>query len=161
MGYDCARGGRCENLVLAVLLSLVALVLTIGWFVGVLLIFSLLLAIICIVTMQVKVSDNKLIESKPGCIARALEIVGNKWTALIAKELSTGCARFSSLQVALPGISPRTLSQRLDCMEQEELITKRIFAEVPPRVEYTLTSKGQDLLPILKSMAWWGEKYSK
>jgi DNA-binding HxlR family transcriptional regulator len=111
--------------------------------------------------MQVKVTDNNQIESRPGCVAQALEIIGNKWTALIVKELSDGCARFSSLQAALPGISPRTLSQRLDDMEQKKLITKRIFAEVPPRVEYTLTAKGKDLLPILKSMAAWGDKHSK
>jgi DNA-binding HxlR family transcriptional regulator len=60
----------------------------------------------------------------------------------------------------LPGISPRTLSQRLDEMEHCRLITKKSFAEVPPRVQYTLTAKGKDLLPILKSMACWGEKYS-
>jgi DNA-binding HxlR family transcriptional regulator len=111
--------------------------------------------------MQVKVSDNKSIEKRPGCVAQALAIVGNKWTALIVKELSDGCARFSALEAALPGISPRTLSQRLDYMEQHKLITKRSFAEVPPRVEYTLTKKGQDLLPILESMACWGDKYYK
>ena len=99
------------------------------------------------------------IEAVPGCVAKALVIIGNKWTALIVKELAEGCARFSTLEQALPGISPRTLSQRLDEMEHTKLITKRIFAEVPPRVEYTLTEKGRDLLPILKSMACWGEKY--
>lgn len=111
--------------------------------------------------MQVKVLDNIQIEKRPGCVAQALAIVGNKWTALIVKELSGGCARFSALQTALPGISPRTLSQRLDEMEQKNLITKKIFAEVPPRVEYTLTQKGRDLLPILESMAAWGDKYYK
>jgi DNA-binding HxlR family transcriptional regulator len=111
--------------------------------------------------MQVKVSDNNQIEKRPGCVAKALAIVGNKWTALIVKELSDGCARFSSLEAALPGISPRTLSQRLDEMELKKLITKQAFAEVPPRVEYTLTSKGRDLLPILESMAAWGDKYYK
>jgi DNA-binding HxlR family transcriptional regulator len=63
------------------------------------------------------------------------------------------------LEHALSGISPRTLSQRLDDMEHCGLITKKSFAEVPPRVEYTLTQKGKDLLPILKSMGDWGEKY--
>jgi DNA-binding HxlR family transcriptional regulator len=109
--------------------------------------------------MQTKVLTDNEIESRPGCVAAALAILGNKWTALIVKELSEGCARFSSLEQALPGISPRTLSQRLDDMENCGLITKRSFAEVPPRVEYTLTSKGKDLLPILKSMADWGDKY--
>jgi DNA-binding HxlR family transcriptional regulator len=109
--------------------------------------------------MQDKVLTTRLIENKPGCVAAALTIVGNKWTALIVKELAEGCARFSSLQAALPGISPRTLSQRLDEMQHCKLITKKAYAEVPPRVEYTLTQKGRDLLPILESMAYWGEKY--
>jgi len=109
--------------------------------------------------MQDIVMNKSEIENKPGCVAAALAILGNKWTALIVKELSEGCARFSELQAALKGISPRTLSQRLDGMENCGLITKRSFAEVPPRVEYKLTDKGRDLLPILHSMAVWGEKY--
>lgn len=111
--------------------------------------------------MQTKVISEQEIENRPGCMAAALAILGNKWTALIVKELSEGCARFSTLEQALTGISPRTLSQRLDDMESTGLITKKSFAEVPPRVEYTLTPKGKDLLPILRSMACWGEKYSK
>lgn len=109
--------------------------------------------------MQAKVLKRDEIESRPGCVASALCILGNKWTALIVNELSQGSARFSALEHALKGISPRTLSQRLDDMEQEGLITKQSFAETPPRVEYTLTSKGRELLPILKSMAEWGSKY--
>jgi len=109
--------------------------------------------------MQDIVLKNTEIERRPGCVAVALAILGNKWTALIVKELSEGCARFSELQSALKGISPRTLSQRLDSMEQCKLITKKSFAEVPPRVEYSLTKKGRDLIPILHSMAEWGDKY--
>jgi DNA-binding HxlR family transcriptional regulator len=109
--------------------------------------------------MQTKVLKQDEIESRPGCVASALAILGNRWTALIVKELSEGCARFSVLEQSLKGISPRTLSQRLDDMEQEGLITKKSFAEVPPRVEYTLTKKGTELLPILKSMGEWGSKY--
>ncbi len=111
--------------------------------------------------MQAKVLTDTEIENRPGCVAAALAILGNKWTALIVKELSEGCARFSTLEQALKGISPRTLSQRLDDMEHCGLITKKSFAEVPPRVEYTLTTKGRDLLPTLKSMAAWGDKYHK
>jgi DNA-binding HxlR family transcriptional regulator len=110
--------------------------------------------------MQTKVLTDINIEKRPGCVAAALAILGNKWTALIVKELAEGCARFSTLEHALKGISPRTLSQRLDEMERCKLITKKSFAEVPPRVEYTLTQKGKDLLPILRSMGEWGEKYS-
>jgi DNA-binding HxlR family transcriptional regulator len=110
--------------------------------------------------MQEIVSTNPEIESRPGCVAEALSVVGNKWTALIALELSRGTARFSTLEHTL-GISPRTLSQRLDDLKQKKLITKKNYAEVPPRVEYELTQKGQDLIPILMSMAAWGDKYSK
>jgi DNA-binding HxlR family transcriptional regulator len=109
--------------------------------------------------MQDKVLQPDLIETRPGCVASALCILGNKWTALIIKELSEGRVRFSTLEQSLQGISPRTLSQRLHDMEQEGLITKQSFAEMPPRVEYTLTNKGRALLPVLKSMADWGSKY--
>ena len=111
--------------------------------------------------MQYKVLEEPEIESRPGCVAAALAVLGDKWTALIVKELSEGCARFSTLENNLKGISPRTLSQRLDAMQECKLITKKSFNEVPPRVEYTLTQKGKDLLPILRSMADWGEKYGK
>jgi DNA-binding HxlR family transcriptional regulator len=111
--------------------------------------------------MQDIVINNSKIEKRPGCVAVALCVVGNKWTALIVMELSKGPARFSVLEHTLAGISPRTLSQRLDYLQERKLITKTAFAEVPPRVEYALTNKGKDLLPILKSMADWGEKYPK
>jgi DNA-binding HxlR family transcriptional regulator len=115
--------------------------------------------ILCIVTMQIKVSTNSKIEKHPGCVAEALSIMGNKWTALLVMQLAKGATRFSVLELALTGISPRTLSQRLDELEQKKVITKKSFAEVPPRVEYQLTKKGSDLIPILKSMAAWGDKY--
>lgn len=111
--------------------------------------------------MQVKVLNNLKIEKHPGCVAEALSILGNKWTALIIMELSKGSKRFSALENNLVPISPRTLSQRLDDLEQKSIITKQSYAEVPPRVEYTLTIKGKDLIPVLKSMAVWGDKYHK
>lgn len=100
------------------------------------------------------------VEPKVGCIASAMEIVGNKWTALILRDLMTGPKRFSDLEKSVGNINPRTLSQRLDDLEEHGIITKQTFAEVPPRTEYTLTPKGHDLLPILKQMAAWGNKYS-
>jgi DNA-binding HxlR family transcriptional regulator len=103
--------------------------------------------------------DIEPLESKIGCIASAMEIIGSKWTALILRDLTTGPKRFGELERSLVGISPRTLSQRMDDLEEHGIITKESFAEVPPRCEYTLTDKGHDLLPILKQMAVWGEKY--
>ncbi|HVV66451.1 MAG TPA: helix-turn-helix domain-containing protein [Candidatus Saccharimonadales bacterium] len=104
-------------------------------------------------------SITKPIEPKVGCIASAMEIVGNKWTALILRDLFSGPRRFCELEKSVGNINPRTLSQRLDDLEAHGIITKQSFAEVPPRTEYTLTKKGEDLLPILKQMAAWGTKY--
>ncbi|MGH7192740.1 MAG: winged helix-turn-helix transcriptional regulator [Candidatus Saccharimonadales bacterium] len=99
------------------------------------------------------------LEPKVGCIAAAMQIIGNKWTALILRDLFVGPRRFCELEKSVGNINPRTLSQRLDDLENEGIITRRSFAEVPPRIEYTLTPKGRDLQPILKQMAAWGNKH--
>lgn len=99
------------------------------------------------------------IEPRIGCVAAAMEIIGAKWTSLILKELCTGSKRFCEFEEAIPKINPRTLSQRLDDLEAAGVVTKERFSEVPPRIEYTLTDKGQDLIPVLKAMAAWGNKY--
>ena len=104
-------------------------------------------------------TPSKQIEPKAGCIASAMKIVGNKWTALILRDLFTGSKRFGELEASVGHINPRTLSQRLDNLEACGIITKKSFSEVPPRIEYTLTQKGEDLLPILEQMANWGTKY--
>ena len=98
-------------------------------------------------------------EPRTGCIASAMEIIGNKWTALILRDLTTGSKRFTELEKSVGNINPRTLSQRLDDLERCDIITKQSFAEVPPRTEYSLTEKGQDLIPVLEQMAAWGDKY--
>lgn len=102
---------------------------------------------------------KKPIENKVGCIAAAMQIIGNKWTALILRDLFTGPKRFCELEKSVGKINPRTLSQRLDDLEEQQIITKKSYAESPPRIEYTLTKKGRDLLPILEKMAAWGNKY--
>jgi DNA-binding HxlR family transcriptional regulator len=99
------------------------------------------------------------IEPQAGCIASAMEIIGNKWTALILRDLFSGPKRFGELEQSVGKINPRTLSQRLDGLEFHGIITKQKFAEVPPRIEYSLTEKGKDLLPVLEQMAAWGTKY--
>lgn len=101
----------------------------------------------------------KPLESKIGCIASTMEIIGNKWTALILRDLVGGTKRFGELEKSVGTINPRTLSQRLDDLEAHGIITRQSFAEVPPRCEYTLTQKGQDLVPVLQQMATWGSKY--
>jgi DNA-binding HxlR family transcriptional regulator len=102
---------------------------------------------------------DEVTEPKCGCIAAALRVLGDKWSALIVRELTAGAKRFGELESGLPGISPRTLSQRLDLLEECEILTKAVFAQVPPKVEYKLTAKGEDLIPILESMIRWGDRY--
>ena len=99
------------------------------------------------------------VEPQGGCIAAAMEIIGSKWTALIIRDLIAGPQRFCELEKSVGNINPRTLSQRLEDLEKHGIITKQIYAEVPPRSEYKLTAKGHDLLPILQQMAAWGDKY--
>ncbi len=105
------------------------------------------------------ITQPPTLESHVGCIAAAMEIIGNKWTALLLRDLTSGPKRFSELERSLNGISPRTLSQRMDDLEANGIVTRQTYAEVPPRCEYSLTDKGHDLVPILKQMAVWGEKY--
>lgn len=99
------------------------------------------------------------LEPRMGCIAATMEIIGNKWTALILRDLASGSKRFCLLEKSVGNINPRTLSKRLDDLEAQGIISKEVFAEVPPRIEYTLTQKGLDLIPILQQMAAWGDKY--
>jgi DNA-binding HxlR family transcriptional regulator len=99
------------------------------------------------------------LEPQVGCIAAAMKVIGNKWTALILRDLCSGSKRFCELEKSVGSINPRTLSQRLDDLEEHGIITRKSFAEAPPRIEYTLTAKGHDLQPILQKMAAWGEKY--
>ena len=92
-------------------------------------------------------------------VACTAEIIGTKWTALIVHDLSEGSRRFSELERACPGISPRTLSERLDTLERLELVERQSFPESPPRVEYTLTEKGSALLPIIDAMSAFGHAW--
>lgn len=109
--------------------------------------------------MKAATASPQSIESRAGCIASAMQIIGGKWTALILRDLFSGSKRFCELEKSVGHINPRTLSQRLDDLVTHGIITKQSFAEVPPRTEYSLTDKGRDLLPILKQMATWGKKH--
>jgi DNA-binding HxlR family transcriptional regulator len=92
-------------------------------------------------------------------VACTAEIIGTKWTALIVHDLSEGSRRFSELERACPGISPRTLSERLDTLEKLNVVERRSYPESPPRVEYTLTEKGHALLPIIAAMSDFGHSW--
>lgn len=98
-------------------------------------------------------------QDQPLCLPTTLRIMGDKWTGLILDQLSNGVVTFSCLEVALEGISPRTLSQRLDRLELQGIIHKRQYCERPPRSKYLLTEKGSELQVVLNKMAEWGAKY--
>src|ERR1700753_3980641 len=93
-------------------------------------------------------------ETCPVCLTA--EIVCSKWTLLLVRDLSEGHSRFCELERSLSGISPRTLSLRLRALEDEGIVERQTFGEVPPRVEYALTPKGQALLPIIEDMRSYG-----
>jgi len=88
------------------------------------------------------------------------EVIGQKWTSLILRDLADGPRRFGELQHSL-GVSPRVLSTRLHALEEELLVEKEIFAEVPPRTEYSLTEKGRLLIPIIDEMRRVGNLFKK
>lgn len=106
--------------------------------------------------MGMNMGDTKTV----GCpVARTAEIIGNKWTPLIVRDLATGERRFSELERSLRGISPKTLSERLKRLEESAVVDRRCYAEVPPRVEYSLTAKGHALLPVIESMREFGTRW--
>lgn len=94
------------------------------------------------------------------CVAATTKILGDKWTPLLLFALSSQTRRFCELQTDAGGINPRTLSARLENLETTGIVKREVFPEVPPRVEYALTDKGRDLLPVIKSMIAWADKYT-
>lgn len=91
-------------------------------------------------------------------VEKTLKIIGSKWTMNILHNLFSGKKRFGELQKLLIGISTKTLSIRLQALEKEKIISKKVFAEVPLHVEYSLTKLGRSLKDIFKKMAKWGEE---
>ena len=103
---------------------------------------------------------SKCPERERDCVAHAAQIISAKWTPQLVYALANGVQRFGELQKETGGINPRTLSARLDELEYSGIVEKVAFADVPPRIEYSLTQKGYDLLPILEQMVAWGGKYA-
>lgn len=100
------------------------------------------------------------IENRPGCIQAALHILGDKWSPLLIGQLVDGHKTFGELEIALVGISPRTLSSRLEKLTSERVVDTEQYCKHPPRYKYGLTQKGKELQSILVKMASWGERYS-
>ncbi|MDX6646154.1 MAG: hypothetical protein QOK40_1881 [Miltoncostaeaceae bacterium] len=96
----------------------------------------------------------------PECpVLATARIVAGKWTLLVLRDLAGGARRFSELERSLAGISPRTLSQRLRALEEEGILDRRVYGEVPPRVDYRLTPKGRDLVPLVQAMREYGARW--
>src|SRR4051794_9466931 len=92
-------------------------------------------------------------------VCRTADVVCGKWTMLVIRDLAEGRSRFCELERSLHGISPRTLSLRLRALEEEGILERQTFPEVPPRVEYGLTAKGEALIPIVEAMRSYGETW--
>jgi DNA-binding HxlR family transcriptional regulator len=99
-------------------------------------------------------------ESNSTCpVCRTAEVVCGKWTLLLIRDLADGSSRFCELERSLEGISPRTLSLRLRALEEEGIVERHTYPEVPPRVEYALTVKGEALVPLIDDMRKYGTRW--
>jgi DNA-binding HxlR family transcriptional regulator len=92
-------------------------------------------------------------------VCRTAEVVCGKWTLLLIRDLADGSSRFCELERSLEGISPRTLSLRLRALEEEGVVERHTYPEVPPRVEYALTTKGEALVPLIDDMRKYGTRW--
>ena len=93
-----------------------------------------------------------------GCpIERAVGVLDGKWTLLILRELFLGTRRFGELRMTLQGVSPKTLTERLRFLEDQGVVQRTIYPEIPPKVEYSLTDRGQKAWPVIEALRGWGE----
>ncbi len=98
----------------------------------------------------------------PACpVEMTLQLIGDKWKVLIIRDLLDGTKRFNELKRSVSGITQKVLTSNLRSMEESGLLTRTVYPEVPPRVEYTLTETGCSLKPILDSMVIWGTEYKR
>lgn len=96
----------------------------------------------------------------PACpVEVTLQLIGNRWKVLIIRDLLAGTKRFGELRKSIGNITQKVLTQNLRDMEAAGLVSRKVYAEVPPRVEYTLTDIGYSLKPVLDSMLAWGTDY--
>ena len=96
----------------------------------------------------------------PACpVETTLTLIGDKWKVLILRDLMPGTKRFGELKKSVGNVSQKVLTAQLRAMEESGLVNRKVYAEVPPRVEYSLTELGKSLKPILDSMRAWGEAY--
>ena len=106
--------------------------------------------------------ENTLKTELPACpVETTLTLIGDKWKVLILRDLMPGTKRFGELKKSLGGVSQKVLTAQLRAMEESGLVHREVYAEVPPKVEYSLTPLGVSLKPILDAMLAWGEDYKK
>lgn len=104
--------------------------------------------------------DAKVRAELPACpVETTLSLIGDKWKVLILRDLMPGTKRFGELKKSVGNVSQKVLTAQLRAMEESALVHREVYAEVPPRVEYSLTELGKSLKPILDSMWAWGEEY--
>lgn len=105
-------------------------------------------------------TDSKTGKALPACpVETTLMLIGDKWKVLILRDLMPGTKRFGELRKSIGSVSQKVLTAQLRDMEERGLLTRKVYAEVPPRVEYTLTDLGYSLKPVLDAMKNWGEEY--
>lgn len=105
-------------------------------------------------------SEQKSVKELPACpVETTLTLIGNKWKVLILRDLFLGTKRFGELKKSIGSVSQKVLTAQLRDMEETGLVSRKVYAEVPPRVEYSLTELGKSLKPILDAMRNWGEGY--
>ena len=105
-------------------------------------------------------SESKNVKELPACpVETTLTLIGDKWKVLILRDLLPGTKRFGELKKSIGSVSQKVLTAQLRDMEENGLINRKVYAEVPPRVEYSLTDLGKSLEPILDAMWYWGEGY--
>ena len=92
-------------------------------------------------------------------VAKSLEVVGDRWTLLLVRDMLSGARRFQDFQQSLPGIPPNILSDRLKLMDEHGLVTRRFYSEHPPRAEYALTDRGRELGVVVGALAAWGSRH--
>lgn len=104
--------------------------------------------------------SQKSVDTLPACpVETTLSLIGDKWKVLVLRELMEDTKRFGELQRAIGGVSQKVLTTQLRAMESDGLVHREVYAEVPPRVEYSLTETGRSLKPVIDSLGAWGSAY--
>ena len=97
---------------------------------------------------------------RPGCaVETTLDLIDGKWKGVILFHLQAGTQRFGELRRRMPGITQRMLTKQLRALEDDKLVIRKVYAEVPPRVEYTLSELGESLRPVIEMLKAWGESH--